>query len=337
MFMKIRLLSLALFFGPLAALAHPFSYRTTVPADAEVTCDQAAQGVAKRLAQATGANVTGSSCSATRNFQDHTQTYSQYVVIVNYTASYEAIPYEARMTSQISAEKAIGDSPLFMNYADCLKTLAEQKTLFQKNTGLQLVAGHCEASEADDQNQGYYLNLEGFGQPQKQLYGYAVSVDSISYVDPATTAATVDAITKAGGTVAYSDNAVVYYYSANDIFVVTATLGLFDSEDACNKQVQDAKKIYSGSGMSSTHAFCVQYYSSNLPQRELTVVGTGIGTLFEDYGNHSAKYASFDECMTDKPRVLQNLKSEGQSVLGAICHPDENTLDKYIVEIYQQN
>jgi hypothetical protein len=321
--------------SPLSAAQNfPFSYRTLVTAETGVTCQQSADALSNRFEAATGISVTDATCTPSKTIQDQGKSYQVNAIVLNYLAAQELQPYQVTFSGRIFNDQALGDAGIFNRYSDCLQALADQKTLFEKNTHLTAVSGHCDVS-TDSVLPGFYFTLESFGQPQMQLFAYAADQGSLSfYQDPLIQTAAASTLVAAGAVIAWSDATRIYYYSEQDIFVMATNLGLFDSEDICAQQIQDAKNIFTNGGLSPNSVFCAKYYSSDLPQRQLTLVGAGQGHWNQDFATHSAKYSSLNECLQDKARVIKNHLSSGQRVLGAICKPEETSVGQFVIEVY---
>ena len=79
-------------------------------------------------------------------------------------------------------------------------------------------------------------------------------------------------------------------------------------------------------------ALCVATNDSK--SATLTVVASGATGITEDYGDSSAKYSSFSDCMSDLSRVLQNAQSDNQDILGAVCEPSDSGNGIFLADLY---
>jgi hypothetical protein len=309
-----------------------FSYRVEVPAD-QASCDHAQSPVADRFATATGTQVTGVSCTQSKPFIDAGQTFDTAVVIVNYLAGSEVVPYQAIMGGREFMGVSSNTSGAFLAYADCLKELNAETAIFTAQTSLVAVAGHCDVA-TDVVMPGYALTVEGFGVPQKRLYAYAE--DTNYYNAPEVLQAITTAIGQSGGTVVYGDSSRLFYYSQYGVDVTVAEVGFFSVTDQCVSQQAEAQTIFVNAGLTAVSALCVASSDQDPVRGHLTVVAGGMSMANSNSGYGSARYAAFDDCINDRGRVIQNETNSGAKILGAICKPNDDD-SAFVMELYFDN
>ena len=309
-----------------------FSYRVEVPAD-QAGCTRAQSNIAGLFATSTGTQVTGSSCTENKPFIDAGQQFTTAVVIVNYLAEAEAVPYRAVMGGREFMGVSSNTAGIFATYKECLSVLSAQTGNFMPQTGLAVVAGYCDAS-TDSLMPGYALTLEGFGKPAKQLYAYGE--DTNFYNAPEEMVAIKAAIGQMGGNEVYGDDSRVFYYNEYQIDLTITELGYFSATEQCVAQQVEAQSIFVKAGLTAVSALCTSDSAQDETRRHLTVVAGGLSMANSNYGYGSVRYATFDDCVNDRGRVVQNETNNGSNILGAICKPGDDA-PVFVMDLYFGN
>jgi hypothetical protein len=298
----------------------PFSYRVEVPA-ATADCSGHAVSVADLFASATGAQVDGSTCTE-RTFTDNGATFTNHVIIVNYHATQELVPYRAVLGGSAEFSVSNDGESLFDKYADCVKALPEQVQNFNSFSGIPEVAAYCQNPSVAEAT-GYVMVVEGFGSPTSRLYAFQRDnlVNSATAL-PDAMAAVTSIIQTSGGNISYSDNARILYWAASPVGVNWAEpVYSFDSTADCQSQLADAQSIYVNAGSKQVQSFCEPFGDDSTYNGQLVVIAAGYGDVDNDFGYSSAQYADLASCNADKARVIQNATSNGAQILGALCAP----------------
>jgi hypothetical protein len=306
-----------------------FTYRVVVPAGT-ASCADHAQALATRFGAASGAQSVSGSCES-RSAIDPNDAKSPEIdtIIVSYQDYQMDTPTRTIFSTDAFLGTHYAGDGAFTSYTECLAQLAPQDKLFTQQTGLQVVDSYCQAPTETDS--GYLLTIESFGVAKAYLSVYAVGQQEMGGASQLISAAK-NAIAKAGGVVAWSNDVFVFYYTTNDASIETRDLGDFANDTDCESQTGDAVKIYTAGGLTGASAFC----ANNV----LTLVAAGADGVYDDFGYNSDKYSTFSDCMNDKTRVLANLTSTGASPLGVLCEDnieDDNMDGSYVMHIFYQN
>jgi|GEM_PF-4175704 len=304
----------------------PFSNRIQIP-DVGVDCPTEAAGVALRFQKATGTPVTSAVCTPAEKISDRGHEYQIFSININYMAAFELKPYLASYSADAFLDQPLGQDGVFTDYVTCLKSLANQKKAFEANTQLILVGGQCEVSPSFEKH--YLLTLESFGDPKQRLFTFKEN-DNF-YVDPRIHSAVLGKLVQAGAHISLDLKSQIFYYSAQPLLIFSNDLGLFDSEDQCAMQMNDAETIFRGSVQPAVTILCAKAFAATSPQSALTAIGLDRGQ--ENTETATTRYTSLEECLQDKSRVLSNYIAGGRKVLGGICHSADGARD-FVIDVY---
>jgi hypothetical protein len=296
----------------------PFSLRLEVPADSSGCGDRTTSaGMGGSFSNQTGLTVTGANCVGSNTVTENGSTYKTDIVVVNYMAENEAVPVNSIFGGSAFEGVTSSFAPLFSTYADCLNARKSQEANFATQTKLPVFVSYCAAPESVGDH-GYSLVVMGFGTPDRKLFAFMQDNAAMGDLDPRVLAAVQNAIVQQDGYVVYSDANRVFFYAPYNLAVTVGNMGSFEVPAQCEQQIAQASTIYNADNLLGVKALCVPIAPQST-EVELTVVGGGSSSLTEDYGYPSAKYATFEDCMSDESRVLQNAASSGRGVIGAIC------------------
>jgi len=322
MLTKTLLVSAVLFasFASAFAAGHPepkpFSYRVQIPA-AALSCDQEAQALGQRFAQASGLTVTSGVCQSTQLIEKQ----SVYTLVVNYLATAQVTPYSALYTAE----------GIFKSYVDCLTVLPAQQTAFATNTGLSILSSGCSAASIGD---GFSPYIDGIGTPSRHFYSASPSFET-SLNDVAGIYDVYRAeLAAAGATVVYSGTYDIFYYAADRIQITLNEVTAYNTDtNQCQTESLSLQQIYASSGVGAVVSCLAEDFEGRTD-----LIVSWVGNAFPIKGDGammSVVYSSFDECEQDKARVVQNSLSAGTNPTGAICEENQ-TANGFVVEVFSK-
>jgi hypothetical protein len=302
---KTLFISAVLFgsFSSAFAAPKPFSYRVEIPAS-DATCDQEATNLGQRFATATGLTVTSTACQSSQEIEKQIV----FTLVVNYQSDAEIKPYSAVYT----------DEGIFESYVDCLASLPAQKSAFETNTGLQTLAAGCVSASIGN---GFSPYVDGIGTPHLKFFSSNPSFDS-GYIGIQGIYDVFKAqLSAAGANIVLTSTYEIFYYAPNPIQITTDWLTSYTTtadDRLCKTEALSAEKIFGSDHSIAPMVNCLPeefvgltYLVVSWPGNAFPIVG--------DHSKDSTHYNTFDQCEQDKPRVVQNNVSSGNSPLGAIC------------------
>jgi hypothetical protein len=264
-------------------------------------------------------NVQGV-CQARLPLVGNADGYTADVIVVTYQAKFALYPYRAIFGGSTFIDDAVESAGLYPTYADCLAAMEPQTRLFQAETTLLPIGAYCTATHTEF-HPGYSLTIESVGTPKRSLRVY--SEDRYRSTDDRTEIlqAVADAVIAAKGTIAYRDARLVFYYSGGGGVRINVTpLGYFRDLTQCTSQKDEAQSIFVKAGMRSVRTFCqVNGGDTAYPSWSLTSVSEGYSVIHDDFGTHSPRYDTFEECRLDLNRIVDQLASSGRPPFGGLC------------------
>jgi hypothetical protein len=270
-------------------------------------------------------NVSGS-CEGTHNVTDNDgTTYGVDTVVVSYLSTSQVQFYRANFTGQAFLDEPSAGTGLFDTYSACLAQLDKQQASFEAQTGLTAVATYCQHDTLGSKT--FSLTVEGFGVPKAKLYEYTPAAEALQSKSTQLLQAAQLAITTSGGQLTYVDDAHVFYYSKYSVPVTEMTLGEFKSVTECSVQLEDAKAALSTLKLDNGQALCTD-------DGNMEIVGAGITYANGRTEDRQDRYASFEDCMKDKVRVVQNATSAGGHIVAALCSLSEDVTNDYVIDLY---
>lgn len=315
-----------------ASAMNQYSYRVVVPANGACV-EQAGRLAARFAAETSLSNVTGT-CEGTRLLSNEGQSYKQNIVVINYQSYAKEMPVQAIFGGvDVYGGPTVADGQ-FPSYGACLSARAAQLKLFTEYTGLTAVDSHCESGN-DLIPDSWSLVIDGFGQAKATLYGLAPLQNFVDDGDaPSSDIMNVvtEKVAKYGGHVVFSTNDYIFYYSASGQKVSVASGPDFTNASECTSQLSEAQKIFNSPKDADVTVLC---HEDNGSSYHVVAVGLYADATDLDVEANTRNYASFGECLADRARVEQNLRSEGASVYGEICSPSIRNLTGYTMHVYE--
>ncbi len=314
------------------AALNQYSYRVVVPADGPCA-EQAGRLVTRFAADTSLSNVTGV-CEGTRQLSNEGQSYKQNIVVINYQSYAKEMPVQAIFGGVDDYGGPTIANGQFPSYGACLNARASQLNLFTKYTGLKAVDSHCESGN-DLIPDSWSLVIDGFGQAKATLYGLAPLQNFVDDGDAPSSdimKIVAEKVAKYGGHVVFSTNDYIFYYSASGQKVSVASGPGFTDASECTSQLSEAQKIFNSPKGADVTVLC---HEDNGSSYHIVAVGLYADATDLDVEANTRDYATFAECMADRARVEQNLRSEGASIYGEICSPSVTNLTGYTMHVFE--
>lgn len=318
------LISLAL----LAAISNPAlastlsrQYLVRVPGG-NFSCDQAAQNLAVAFARAlpTATNIVGK-CASDSTFSEAGKSYHTYTLTVDYSATTLVPFYQAALT-----RNSMWDiTPVYTNYADCLADIAPQSDLFQRATGLPVLAASCALTQTRDM--GYSLTLDAIGTPVRylqQMEDHVAAVGESTEQDPVWKKAIIEDLIADGAMIAKNFGSTTYYYARQAINYSSDVLVSFSQLNLCTSQLDEAKKIIAATGAKNGTIDCNRQGVSVFMRVRGNFSSQSLGN---DYGSRSPLFHDLAECLQNRDQVV----SENQAVAG-LCV--DTPSDEHFYQVY---
>lgn len=301
-----------------------YSYRVKVPAVAGLSCEQNAAQLALRFAESTKkvASAVSGVCQG-----DLKGTNNLNIVVVNYKANSEIRPYVAAIEGASYDMNHQGFAEPFATYSQCAAELDAQSQLFQKQTGLNVLAAHCEPSDYDA-NYGYSLRVEAVGAPANQLYSYIGTANLEESPALVTLAAKVLAESKVA--FAHQSDASVFYYAKKPVALQSSHFASYRG-DTCTVESAHAQAILQAAGQTQINVICVPV---SYGYQALAALSVGWARVYDDMGYTSPKYSSMDECQADRARMLSAANAYHNHVYGALCVPAVTTESRFELHVF---
>jgi len=313
-------LVLSLFLLPVAQAQPTFRFRVFLPTD--VDCTTELSKIAARFQQQTQLTVVGQSCTpvsvnANSDFKANAASLT-YEAAAKVTGSPVVIG-----TGYFSPEQAVTSTTdldgAYDSYASCRADVANQVSLFKANMKTEPVAAYC----APDSTIGtsYVLRIESFTSSSVRLYVFRAFQGQASDQDMKSV---TDLVSKKGGAVIRVYENSIYFYdaihSARDTSSrhvnLDSTYAVISTDSAqCQLQLTDIEQILNSMGKNSAIAACTNGEVGN----SVEIVDKGVSSFNFDPEGVGIGYSSYEECTTDRARVVQNAQIKSKDVVGGIC------------------
>jgi len=326
--MKIIVLILSLFsvFAN-ADTAKDYHYVLRIPQTAQ-TCEKEAQDLGVRFATDARAKVTASVCRDTLNVTFDKKNYKLYSLLLTYQATQQISPYSAVFAqSAVTSTPGAGDG-IYNTYADCNADMALQVKTYEAATGLVALGAFCIQLDNISYSR-YKLQIDGIGTKKTSLYVFSPQYSG--NVDATFLANVNTLVTKVGGKITKLYENLVFYYSKYPVNLTHLQFAMFVDKNECLAQITEATNILKAANAQNILISCFDLPKGMHSTAVLEAVHDGQSSLPQDYGV-TYKYYSYSECMTDKPRVLQDA---GKNAMGAICAPSMVSPNEYALTLYR--
>lgn len=293
--------------------------------NAAPSCQEAAQLAGQRLTQLVrGVELTGAVCEGALHYFADGKAYLHYAIQLNYRAEFPVILTQAALGKGIGSDQGAAGNSIgaYSTYSECISDLSRQTALFEKHSGASVLTSICEASVLAEEGYGYVAKFstpEGRHRFKEQLY--YLSLDQYSpESDELFERQVLGLLMGTGATLVHRNGRDLFFYAKGEYR--QNRIAFFSNEAQCLSQIGDAQAIYSRSGSQRVVAACLKAsWLESKTLHVLQIVGTPGALVVSDVANRSFFYADFDECIMDKPRIVESRKSAGRRpVVGVVCH-----------------
>ncbi len=296
-------------------------------------CAQAAENVALRFARATGTSEVKGECRGVVELTAEGEVHRLFSVIVSYPSATELRP-----NSVVFGRAQFGSQPsraagVFPSYRSCLDQIPAQSAIYEEETGLEAVAAFCFPAglrlgpDGKSSLTNYALQIDGFGKTASRLRVFDAGARGGMGDRGLAQAASI--VQRLGARVALLQGTHIFYYSEQGLSMSLESLAHFSRQNECEVQKDEAESILRKLGSREVLVNCVNSDSS----WSLMALREKVSMFSRDFGASAPKYYTFDECLSDRSRVLGR---EGgyRAPLGAICRSDSFS-DFYVMELFR--
>jgi hypothetical protein len=300
-----------------------FSYSARIPATAS-TCEVAAQTLAQQIqAAAPGVQNVQGECVTRANFKDHGEPFVVYSLRVTYDAEDQIQLSSIELPSfDYNALNA------YPKYADCLKDISHQSSVFTQATGLSPLAAYCVP--AYDSSYSYTLKIEAIGQATRTLQAlHMIGTQSLES-NSEWKKQILSFIAQSGGLVARTDGELIAYYAAPGTHIGYSAWLHTDTAEQCNAQQTEVNSMLRKLGAKNTLLVChpdidpasglsVHYYLD-------TLYDANIEPYFSSTVDQT--FFTYDECMAVRQSILDR-EPAAHAWAGSFCTISDFGDDRY--------
>lgn len=306
-------------------------YWVRVPAT-NLSCEDEARAMGERFQLGARVAVESAVCRGTVQGKFGKETGSLYSILITYRADYALTPYTAALEPPTLSP--MYTDAAYATYADCVADIAAQSAAFTANTKLTAVSARCDVTRSA--MEGFAMMIDGFPERNDSGYGfpaaslYVFKLQFSGELDGEILPTSRGILEGAGGTVVRTAGTTFYYYSATPVSLRMMTFGYFESMEQCETQVSAAQEVYTNSGAKRVYLRCLK----DLSGASLSGLADGTDYVSRNYAQ-SGVYFSMEECMGDRPRMLDEMRRRYSTIYGAICHPTLTGNDgRYDMDLY---
>ncbi len=219
-------------------------------------------------------------------------------------AANQASMYTAHLGARVPGMSEPGKSGgIYANQAACRQDIPAQKQLFEKHVGLFVTAAACIEAAAPG---AFVLRLDALGQPKARLK--AMEVFTSARADAATMVQLQTLLSQKVPVVKVAHQ-TIYYYAQQAEYLRETYFGLYSQPEQCQQQIPEARRLLTLAGAKNIVLGC---YPSNLGRGSsvwLASVSDQRYDIKDDFGTTVRdSYRSFNECMSDKQRIIRQLQ-----------------------------
>ena len=312
---------------PAFGQAREFRFWTRLP-QTSLSCEAQASALAERFEQATRTTPNSVRCLGSARISAEGQVYALESIELTYAAREELEAYVAVLGSGQSDEPS-DNMGAYNTFADCLADLAKQSAAFQQHTRLTAVSATCEKAGMAYRSP-YVLKVSGFGIPAKRLY--AAELVFYTEMDEQLRQRILGLYALNGASLARVNDMRVLYYSKNPVRIRRETPAYFPHVSQCQSQEADFRGIIARNGAKNAIVRCLKG-----PAGRFALEGAhdSARLLSSDFGTRSPRYYSFEECLADRERMLNDSVSRGAAPLGGLCLPALLDNTQFKLEIFE--
>lgn len=294
-----------------------FHFWTRIP-ERNGDCQKDAAELAAKFFRATAIRPLEIKCLNTAEIKEDERVFRVHSVDLTYRSRETLNPYQAILGLSSESMEPVGILGAYPTYGACLQDLSAQVEIFESQTRRLAVSAFCEKSSVPYFGSAV-AKITGFGIPHRRVFSSSFKYQgSISQEFRNRVLAL---FSNQGAKVARVWGNEVLYYSSEKLPILHFFFASFSSTDQCQAQTEDLRELLSKAGASEVLLDCFSLRPEVLTvRRSLEAVVAGNVWLGSDFGYTGPVYDSFEECLKDRPRVLQVARdSRPWSPLGGIC------------------
>ena len=298
----------SLFFSayPAHSATKTFQYLARVP-EAGLSCNDAAKDLESKFASREGVRVSSSECRGLVSVPNQPDIQKIYSILVSYEAERAVYP------TSITIER-------YDSYEHCVNRVLPQRDLFEAATGLASITAMCLPSRLYG---NYQIEIQGLGKAKARLYNFQTRHPSQALA----------LINRLGAVVAETINyAGIYYYSENSLILRDASILSFPSIAACENQLNEGAQMLTRLAENRFEIFCRPMAPGNPNSSTWLTAIYSSGRMYSSQ-TRPEQYFSMNECLSDKQRILDEVRGSRRDPIAAFCTTDIMT-DMTKLEIF---
>ncbi len=304
-----------------------FHYAVRIPATAQ-TCQQEADTLGARFSAVTKTKVSEATCRGTITISADGTSYNLYSLLLTYQGK-RVYPTTAVLAgSNLSTIPGDG-SGIYDTYASCVADIDGQTKNFSAATSLTTLDAFCTTT-GDVSGSTYKLQMDGVGTKTNSLYVFDPRL--IGATDPQLQSGIENLVATSGGMITKVYGAQIFYYAPYALNLSHRMLGIFHNASECESQISDAAAIFTKAEAKNIIVRCLSNGTGTRAPSTyyLEIIHDGSSLVSEDWGTRN-KFYSFNECMSEKARIVQD---GGQNSLGGICQPAIDLSNNYVLDLF---
>jgi hypothetical protein len=222
----------------------------------------------------------------------------------------------------------------FATVDECLAAERNERAVFERHTGLAVQFSACTT---DGVGSRAVLSVTAFGTPKSRLR--AIELAQLHLRDETLTAEELGWVRGYMGSKGADLRAVVatrvLFFSEKPIDITMRRMGHWYVASQCDAQIAEARSMFSSAP--ATVSCQAAGVDSTLTWINLRVIHGGLPLLREDTPIDAPRYASFEECRSFLPDVLEDARGANPaSLLGGLCVPVSLDRDRFSVKLWRR-
>jgi hypothetical protein len=285
------------------------------------SCQQQAEQLAQDFANATKIRVGAFTCEGSVNVIEDGQTFTYNSISIKYKSYFQPGLYTAQYSFSSREREPQGEMGYFVNLSTCAAAVDSRKQEFLEQTGLLPIATTCELVESYSSPASVVLKVQGFGQPKKRLFQASLPAAELVPQDQAHQAfknifslKKVQVVGEQGGH--------FLFYRDQYLDIQYALTQYMAKEQECLDQKQGLLDFFVRAGSVAPVVGCSKHDFPTGTFFALWGIGESDKFLSESAVASGMHYYSFEECMADRPRVVESRRISKNDNLLATCAPE---------------
>lgn len=291
-----------------------------------ISCEEEANRLALKFETATQLKVTEKLCRGTIDATMGKEKVKLYSLLLTYPAE-QKVSIKSTQLEATSFGRYHSPKPAYDTYSDCVADLENQVQHFERQTQLPAIAAFCDRAKST--LTGFALEIQSAGKPAAELNAFLLETPE---VDARLEQDVRQFVESLGAQVVRDRGTTLFYYSAKPLSIRQPIFSNFTSPERCERQIEAIHAILRDSGSTKAYVRCLPS-SNGMFTRTYTLAD---GWAFLSRSEAEDVYYSFDECMSDRTRVLNERKNHWNAAVGALCVENPLGDDRFKMEIYSK-